>query len=405
MPPITSLPFEKWGLHPLNRGCVLQLVPGNDVSPSLRAAIDIAGALSAVGARALVACTDRLKGELQAKGGIFLPLPSGSKNPLTMALSVRRLARLIEAERVDIVHVRSPALGWIAYGATRLTKTPLVTCFGPGYEGRNEITARYYSVLARGDLVLAESNFAAGLAAKHFPQKAGKIRVIPRGIDCQVFAPSAVAPARVEEVRRQWKVAPHEQVVLVPPAICPDSGHSVLIEAARLLTRSGLSGVKFILSSSKRETPVCGHAIDRAIAREGLQGIAYRASYCDMPAALLAATIAVIPATSPRAVEEGAVQAQAMGTPAIAANLGAVPEIILAPPVVPESSRTGYLVPPGDAAALALAIANVLMLGPTACSRLASRAIAHVECHYSLARMCAEILKAYVDVRRGGEKR
>jgi glycosyltransferase involved in cell wall biosynthesis len=385
----------------LNRVSVLQMVPGDEVTSSLRAAIDIAAALSAVGARALVACTDRLKGELQAKGGIFLPLPSPGKDPLTMALSVRRLARLIEAERVDIVHVRSPALGWIAYGATRLTKTPLVTSFGPGYEGRNAIAVRYNSVLTRGDIVLAESNFAAGLAAKHCPQNAGKIRVIYRGIDCQVFAPSAIAPARVEDVRRQWKVAPHEQIVLTPAPICPGSGHNILIEAARLLSRSGLSSVKFILCSGNRESAACGRVIDRAIAREGLQGIAYRASHCDMPAALLAATIVVIPATSPRAFGEAALQAQAMGTPVIAANLGAAPEIILAPPMVPESSRTGFLVPPGDAPALALTIANVLILGPTACSRLASRALADVETNYSAARMCAEILKAYGDVRRG----
>ena len=401
MPPITSLPFQNPALHPLHKVTVLQIIPGDEVTPALRAAIDVAAALNAVGARALVACTDRLKGELQAKGGIFLPLPARSNNPLTIALTVRRLARLIDVERADIVHVRSPELGWIAYGATRLTTTPLVTCFGAGDEGRNGIAARYNSVLARGDLVLAESNFAAGLAAKHYAQKTGKIRVVPRGIDCQIFAPGAVAPARVEEVRRRWKVAPHEQVVLLPAPMSPGSGHKILIEAAGLLSRSGLAGVKFILSISSRETAACGRAIDRAIAGEGLQGIAYRASHCDTPAALLAAATAIIPATSPHALGEAALQAQAMGTPVIASNLGAAPEIILTPPMVPEFSRTGFLAPPGDAPSLALTIANVLMLGATARSSLASRAIAHVEARYSAARMCAEILKAYADVRRG----
>ena len=173
MPSITSLPFHDSVRHPLDKVTVLQIVPGNEVMPSSRAAIDVAAALSAVGARALVACTDRLKGELQAKGGIFLPFPLRSKNPLTMALRVRRLARLIEAERADIVHVSSRALGWIAYGATRLTKTPLVTSFGSSYEGCNPIAVRYNSVLARGDMVLVESNFAADLVAKHYPSAAG----------------------------------------------------------------------------------------------------------------------------------------------------------------------------------------------------------------------------------------
>jgi glycosyltransferase involved in cell wall biosynthesis len=404
MPPITSLPFQSRALHPLRNVTVLQIIPGDEITPSCRAALDVAAALSAVGARALVACTTRLKGEVQAKGGIFLPLPSRSKNPLAMALGVRCLARLIEAERADIVHVRSPALSWIAYGATRLTKTPLVTCFGPGYEGRSAIAARYNSVLVRGDLVFAESNYAAELAAKRCPQKAGKMRVIPRGIDCRFFAPSGVTPARVEDMRRQWRVAPHEQVVLMPAPICPGSGHEILIEAARLLARSGVPDTRFILFSGRGEIAKGGRALDRAIAREGLQGIAYRAGYCDVPAAFLAATAAVIPATSARALSEAAVQAQAMGTPVVAADLGAARELILAPPLVPESARTGYLVQPGDAPALALAIAKVLMLGATARSQLAARAIAHVEKNYSSGRMCAEILKAYSEVRRRRER-
>jgi len=111
MPTIVNLPFRNSGLHPLNKVSVLQIIPGSEITPSARAALDVAAALSAVGARALVACTGQLRGELQAKGGIFLPIPSRSKNPVTMALSVRRLARVIEAERANVVHVRSRAMG------------------------------------------------------------------------------------------------------------------------------------------------------------------------------------------------------------------------------------------------------------------------------------------------------
>jgi Glycosyltransferase Family 4 len=226
--------------------------------------------LSAAGARALVACTARLKGELQAKGGIFLPLPSSSKNPLLMALSVRRLARVIEMERADIIHVRSRALGWMAYGATRLTKTPLVTSYGCGNDSRSPISARYNSVLARGDIVLAESNFAAAMAAKHFPLAAEKIRVIRRGIDCQVFAQDAVAPEQAEAVRRQWQAAPHEQVVLMLAPSCDSSGAGELIEAVRLLSRSGLSGLKFVLACGKNGAVSRGLGLDRGIARARL---------------------------------------------------------------------------------------------------------------------------------------
>jgi glycosyltransferase involved in cell wall biosynthesis len=144
--------------------------------------------------------------------------------------------------------------------------------------------------------------------------------------------------------------------------------------------------------------------MDRAIAREGLQGILVRGSCCEMPAALLAATlVAVLPAAGALDIGEAVIQAQAMGTPVIAANVGAAPEIVLAPPAVTESGRTGYLVAPGDAPALAVTMANILMLGPSARSRLSARAIAHAERHHSAARVYAEILEVYASLRHAGE--
>ena len=274
MPQLFSLPFNDRAAHPLAGITVLQLIPSLDVNPLAREAIEIAAALGAVGARALVACSGgRMMGELQAKGGIFVGFPSHTKNPLVMALNVRRLARLIAAEGATIVHVRSRALAWVAYGATRLTKTPLVTTFSSVDQSSNPISLRYNSVLARGDAVLAGSNFAAVLAAKLYSPAAEKIRVIHSGLDCQVFTPDAITPARVQAVRRKWNVAPDERIVLLAASASPGSGHKILIEAAGLLSRSGLAGVKYILACDRDENNALRRGIDRAIAAERLQGI------------------------------------------------------------------------------------------------------------------------------------
>jgi len=398
------LPFQDRATHPLAGATVLQLIPDLEANDTARAAIDIAAALDAAGARALIACVGgRMRGELQAKGGIFAPFPSQTKNPLAMASNMRRLERLIAAERADIVHVRSRALAWVAYGATRKTKTPLVTTFHSGRQGANPIAVRYNSVLARGDAVLTDSAFTADLVNELHARAKGKIRIVHQGVNCRIFAPEAVTPARVQAVRRHWKVNPDEQIVLQAAPTSPASGHIILVEAARLLARSGLVGVKFILACDRKATAF-DHHIDRAIAREGLQGIIIRAGHDDMPAAYLAASLVVVPATEAEAFGEAAVQAQAMGKPVIAAQIGAATETVLAPPMVADSARTGFLVKPGDAAALAVAIAKVLTLGASASGKLAARARNHVETHYSTETVCDETLNAYAAVRRGGER-
>jgi glycosyltransferase involved in cell wall biosynthesis len=397
------LPFQQGAAHPLAGAAVLQLVPDLEVNSTAQTAIDIAAALDAAGARALIACEGgRMTGELQAKGGIFVSFPSRSKSPLAMVLNARRLARLIATERADIVHVHSRALAWVAYGATRMTRTPLVTSFQSGWRGVNPITLRYNSVLARGDAVLADSRFSAELARKLHTPAAAKIRIVRQGVDCRIFAPDTVAPARVQEVRRRWKVAPHEQIVLLMAQTSHASAPKLLIEAALLLARSGLTGVKFILAGDGK-TGAIARGIDRAIASEGLQGIMYRAINFDMPAAYLAASAVVVLPSGVQPACDAAIQAQAMGTPVIAANTGAAPETILAPPLVGESARTGFLIKPGDAVALAVAIAHVLSLGASATGKLSSRARTHAEMRFSTEHSCAETLEAYASLRCGGE--
>src|SRR5580704_16425831 len=77
---------------------ILQIIPRIDAGGAERTTLDIAAALVAAGARALVASEGgRLTSELQAVGGLLIPFPAGAKNPLSMLLNARRLARLIIA--------------------------------------------------------------------------------------------------------------------------------------------------------------------------------------------------------------------------------------------------------------------------------------------------------------------
>jgi glycosyltransferase involved in cell wall biosynthesis len=102
-----------------------------------------------------------------------------------------------------------------------------------------------------------------------------------------------------------------------------------------------------------------------------------------------------VPSTDPEAFGRVAVEAQAMGTPVVVSDLGAVPETVLAPPQVSAGERTGWRVPPGDAPALAAGLGEVLALRPSARDALARRARSHVERHFSLEAMVAETLDVY----------
>jgi glycosyltransferase involved in cell wall biosynthesis len=389
--------FPQTSVHPLSGRTILQIIPELEAGGAERTAVDVAAGLAAVGARALVATEGgRLVGELQAKGGIWAPFPAGTKNPLAMILNVRRLARLCLDEGVSLVHARSRAPAWVALGAARALNLPFVTTYHGSYSGRSPIKIRYNAVMARGDVVIANSHYTAGLIRTMHPEAGDRIRVIHRGTDLQTFSPSAVAPERVEALRRAWGVAPHERVVLLAARLTGWKGHQVLIEAAAKLKEQGLTEAAFILAGDPQKRDAYARELDGLVKSRGLEGYVRRVGHCtDMPGAFLAASVATVPSTEPEAFGRSAVEAQAMGAPVVVSDLGAVPETVLSPPEVAPAERTGWRVPAGDAAALADAVGAALTLGASAREALATRARAHVERRFSLERMIVDTLDVY----------
>ena len=113
---------------------ILQVVPRLDAGGSEQATVEIADALTRVCASALVATEGgRMATAITQVGGEIIPLPMASKNPLTILANARRLRRLIEERKVDLVHARSRAPAWSAFLATRATGRAFVTTYHGAY--------------------------------------------------------------------------------------------------------------------------------------------------------------------------------------------------------------------------------------------------------------------------------
>jgi glycosyltransferase involved in cell wall biosynthesis len=387
--------LHRRGTHQLAGRTILQIVNSLDAPDADRAAIDVAGALAEAGARPLVAApAGRLVSELQAKGGVWLDFPSQSNNPIAMAINGRALRALMAREQVDLVHARSRPAGWVAYGATRSSKLPLVTSLHQISPGQSILKQRYNSVMAKGDMVIAGSKFAAAIISSIYPAATGRITLIRPGVDLKPFAPTAIDPARVQALRAAWQIAPDERIVLLVARPSVWKGHKVLIEAGRQLIESGMRDIKLVFIGEGRGS--AAREIDQAIKSAKLGDRVRKVGACaDMPAALLAAAVVVVPSIEPEAFGRVAVEAQAVGTPVVVSDLGAVPETVLAPPDVEPAKRTGWRVSPSDPILLADAVRDALALGASGRDAMALRARKQVQERFAIERMTRETLDAY----------
>jgi glycosyltransferase involved in cell wall biosynthesis len=115
----------------------------------------------------------------------------------------------------------------------------------------------------------------------------------------------------------------------------------------------------------------------------------------DVPAALAVSDLAIVASIEPEAFGRVATEAQAMGCPVIATDIGAPPETVAAPPKYAPADATGWLVPPGDARALADAMSQALGMSAEARTDLRSRARARALGHFGLDNMRLETLDVY----------
>ena len=390
-------PFGRGADAPLAGRTILQIVPPAAAGGDESATLAVTAALAETGARALVATdSDELAGELQAIGGLFIRYPASTKNPLTLALNMRRLQRIIASERIDLVHSRSRWAAWAAVKACRKAKRPLVTSL-PADGGLRLPRTSFETAVAEGDTVIASSEFAAGRAEGLFPTAPRRLRVVRPGIDLSTLQPERVSGRRVSDIRAGWGVATHERVVLMPARLAPGRGPQTFIEAAALIKGRGLDDVRFVLAGEAAKT-VFARELDALALKCGVQPMLLRVgAVADPPAAFVSAAVVVFPAVDAEGVTRTAIEAAAMGAITIISDVGPAREIIAAPPHVDGEARTGWLVSPREPEALAEAIHAALSLGASARDAIRRRSRAKIAEAYSLERMTRDTLSVYAE--------
>jgi glycosyltransferase involved in cell wall biosynthesis len=104
-----------------------------------------------------------------------------------------------------------------------------------------------------------------------------------------------------------------------------------------------------------------------------------------------------VPSLVPETFGLASVEAQAMGCPVIVADLGALPETIVAAEQ-DAKAFTGWLARPGDVEALAKTIGLALGLNPEERAKIGTRASIHARNTFKLADMQRATLAVYDDL-------
>ncbi|MGD9982443.1 MAG: glycosyltransferase family 4 protein [Hyphomonadaceae bacterium] len=379
---------------------VLQVTPELNAGGVERTTLEIAEAISRAGGLALVATAGgRLEPDLKTTGGELIRLPAHSKNPITVIANAFKLASIVRRRKVQLIHARSRAPAWSALLAARMTGVPFVTTYHGIYNAVSPLKRFYNSVMARGDAIIANSEFTREHILTHHEVMPERITAIPRGVDLDVFDREKVSAADIAELRAKWGGEGDCCLVLVPARLTRWKGQMILIEAMKLLEARRPGAVKIIIAGDDQGRRAYTQEMLAAITAAKLQdAVAVVGHLRQMPLAFAASDMAVFPVIEPEAFGRGAVEAQAMGVPVIASNLGGYTETVV-------EGQTGFLVPAGAAVPLCGAIERMVDVGAEKRAEMGRRGRERVRGLYSKAALQSATLAVYQRVLSEVESR
>lgn len=346
---------------------VLQLIPSLMGGGAERTVVDMVKAIVKAGGKAVVASQGgRLVAEIEALGGVHITLPLASKNPFVMMRNAFRLKKVLQEQRVTLVHARSRAPAWSGLFAARMAHVPFITTYHGLYKANSRLKRFYNSVMVRGRITIANSSFTANHIAARYGEV--KMRVINRGVDIDVFTPQNLPLSS-------------RPLLVLPARLTKGKGHMLTLEA--LTGLSPRPKLAFVGEGDLKS------ALIAQVSRLNLQqDVEFMGHVSNMPAILNQATLVLAPSTVIESFGRVPIEAGACGKVCVVSRLGGLTTTVIA-------GETGFFCEAGDALSLKTAIEQALKVDLAAMGEVARK---HIAQNFSLKQMCDATIAVYQEI-------
>ena len=320
-------------------------------------------------------------------------LPVHSKNPILMILNTLVLSFYIIIYRINIVHARSRAPAWSCYFACLLTSRVFVTTFHGTYNFKSSFKKFYNSIMLRAKLTIAGSNFIFGHINENYNEylsKEKKLRVIFRGINIDYYNPKNISVLKQEKLKQEWGLTSNKFTIILPGRLTYWKGQEKFIESLNILIEDyNVNNFQTIILGSDQGRKVYSKKLVNLVQRYSLNKKVKFISHCkEMPLAYSLADVVVSASIEPEAFGRVSVEAQSMGKPIIASNIGGSKETII-------NKKTGFLYKHDDPRELAKILNTVIQLSPDELKSIGNEGRKNITKKFDVETMCQSNLKEY----------
>ena len=323
----------------------------------------------------------------------ILRLPVHSKNPVLIIFNALVLVIYIIINRINIIHARSRAPAWACYFACLLTNRVFVTTFHGTYNFKSKFKKFYNSIMLKSKLTIAGSNFIFSHINENYSEylnKEKKLRVIFRGINLDYYNSKNISILKQEKLKQEWNLSSNQFTILLPGRLTYWKGQEKFIESLNILIEDyDITNFQAVILGSDQGRKVYKKKLINLVERYNLNKKVKFIQHCkEMPLAYSLSDVVVSSSIEPEAFGRVSVEAQSMGKPIIATDIGGSKETIV-------NKKSGFLYKHDDPRELAKVLNTVIQLSQDELKSIGNEGRKNVTKKFDVETMCQSNLKEY----------
>ena len=187
--------------------------------------------------------------------------------------------------------------------------------------------------MLRAKLTIAGSNFIFSHINENYGEylsRKKKLRVIFRGINIDYFNSKNISVLKQEKLKQEWNLSSNKFTILLPGRLTYWKGQEKFIESLNILIEDyNVTNFQAVILGSDQGRKVYSKKLVNLVERYNLNKKVIFISHCkDMPLAYSLADAVVSASIEPEAFGRVSVEAQSMGKPIIATNIGDISDFL-----------------------------------------------------------------------------
>ena len=280
---------------------------------------------------AVISAGGKMVKELKKEGINHYLLPINSNDFFVIRRNIKKISEIVKLNAIDLIHTFTPHSSFYGIKISKHMKVPYITSFLKIYNKTFwPFTKKRINYLAKGSLVIVPSDYMASFIQVTYKVPNDRIAIVPQWVDTDLFNAHNISAERIISTASDFRIPEDHFIIVTVGKLKKSRGQALLINAMAKLPVEIRNKMRCVIVGSFKEHKRYKNELENMAKKLGVEDIIHIAGETsDIPALLMLSDVYVATNIEPKASMVTMLEAESLGRPIIASNVGSTPEYIL----------------------------------------------------------------------------